>query len=140
MRSHFLSALVLALLHAGALAQSFNIDLNGGTGSAGAGVPAATFGAAANQPGTWNNAPTGVATAVPLVNLAGTATSATLTRSSGALAYSFNNTLTTGDFELLMDDIDCPPSPFTYTLNNLIPGAYRVYTYGLEPCGTPTFL
>jgi hypothetical protein len=115
--------------------QSLNIDLNLAAG-AGSGAPAATFGGAASQPGTWNAVTAGGGTGViALVDLAGGATAATVQRSgSAAFAYQFNNANTSGDTEKLMDDLDDPsPGPITYTFAGLTPGKYRVYTYAWAP-------
>jgi hypothetical protein len=123
-----------------ALGQSFNVDLNAAAG-AGAGVPAATFGAAAGQAGVWNDAPTGAAAAVPLVDLTGAATASTLTRGAGIFSFAFNNPNTSGDVQALLDDIDCPAAfPYTYTFTGLAAGGYTVYTYAFEPCGSPALL
>jgi hypothetical protein len=139
MRPPLLCTLALVTMTAAAAGQSFNIDIDDAAGTA-AGVPSTAFGAAANQPGTWNSAPAGAAAPLTLVDLAGAATTVTLTRSGVPAAYSFNNPSTSGDFEKLMDDIDCPLSPFTYTFAGLVPGSYRVYTYAFEPCGNLTYL
>jgi hypothetical protein len=124
----------LGLCAVSVCAQSFNIDLNA-TAGIGSGVPASTFGAAASQPGTWNGVAAGAATTpIALNDLANVATPATIQRSGAAALYQFNNTNTTGDTELLMDDLDDPsPGPLTYTFAGLTPGKYRVYTYAWAP-------
>ena len=62
-----------------ASAQGINVDV--GTANA---VPAATFGAAAAQPGVWNLMPyMNVGAPMPLVNLAGAATPVTVTLTAG---------------------------------------------------------
>src|SRR6185436_7676061 len=89
-----------------ALAQSFNIDIDTTVaGSSGLGVPAATFGAAAAQPGTWNSFAGAVATSINLVDLTGAPTGVTLSRDvvTGG-NFNFDNTNTTGDHQLLLDD------------------------------------
>jgi hypothetical protein len=106
--------------------QSFNIDMGNGNP-----VPSAGFGGAANQPGTWNQfAVTGP---IPLVDLAGAATAVTCrcTAAAGWLGFSSNNPSTTGDDELLLDDISDGLQGFDIV--GLQAGTYEVYTYVWAP-------
>lgn len=121
----------LACVVAPAIAQSMNIDINSPTG-AGSGVPSSSFGAAASMPGVWNSvAPTGTGP-FTLVNLAGSAVPATLSRGGAAVDSMFNSGQTSGDHEKLLDDYQLisgvNPSS-TITITGLIPGAYQVFTY-----------
>ena len=121
----------LACAVTSAHAQSLNIDINSPSG-AGSGVPSSSFGAAAGQPGVWNSvAPTGTGP-FALLNLAGSVTSVTLSRSGAAVDSMFNSGQTSGDHEKLLDDYQLisgvNPSS-TITLAGLIPGLYQVTTY-----------
>ncbi len=117
------STVLLGALASAAAAQSFNVDL-GNLGT----PPATSYGAAAGQPGLWNDVPTlGVQ---QLNNLAGTLTPATITVASAA-NFTFDNLGTFGDDEALMDDILDLPTNITIT--GLAPGAYTVFTYAWAP-------
>src|SRR5262245_31287379 len=59
-----------------------NVDMNR-TSMSGAGVPSSTYGAAADQPGFWNNFLVGGAATINLSGLTGAPTGATLTRVDG---------------------------------------------------------
>jgi hypothetical protein len=110
-------------------AQSLNIDINSTYG-----VPASTF-AAAGLAGTWNLVPPTGTTPNPLVDLAGAATSATMTYGGGSGgAFSFDNLATTGNDQALLDDAQDPViPPAVWTIGNLQAGTYTVYTYGWAP-------
>jgi hypothetical protein len=112
-----------ALLTAPLAAQSFNIDC--GTGF---GAPAATYGAAAGQPGTWNQKT--AAGATPLVNLAGAATPVTCGTAT-FISFSFNNATTNGDDQALLDDLS--DGLQTFTIAGLAAGTYDIYTYAWAP-------
>jgi hypothetical protein len=112
-----------ALLTAPLAAQSFNIDC--GTGFP---LPAATYGAAANQPGTWNDKT--AAGATPLVKLDGSASTVTCGTAT-FLSFSFNNATTSGNDEALMDDLS--DGLQTFTIAGLEAGTYDVYTYAWAP-------
>ncbi len=118
------SVATVALSVASAQAQSFNLD-----GGAPATPPSTTYGAGAMQPGVWNDCPQGVA-GQPLVNLFGAPTSVTVTTNAGA-DFMFDNAGTTGDDELLMDDLLDAPS--SVIISGLAPGTYTVYTYAWAP-------
>src|SRR5690554_4760941 len=60
-----------------------NVDINRTSGG-GAGVPASDYGAAAGQPGFWNNFLVGGPATINLSGLTGAPTGATLTRVNGA--------------------------------------------------------
>ena len=125
--------LVLALAPS-VRAQAINIDVNDFHGT-----PSSGFGAAAAQPGVWNNVPPTIAT-TPLVDLAGAATGASISVTGVAAAYQNNNAGTSGDDQALMDDISNPsPGGATWTISGLQPGAYILYTYGWAP-DNPVFV
>ena len=138
-----ISALALALgtslLATSANAQSFNIDFDTSVAAAaGDGAPAATFGAAANSPGTWNLMQGAVQTAFPnILGLSGAPTGVSFARSTAAGGdFAFNNLATTGNHELLLDDghdLSAPGPAVTYTFTGLSPGPYQVYTYAVAP-------
>ena len=117
-----------------AFAQNINVDV--GTFYA---APSSGYGAGANQPGPWNTVDPsllGVAQALPL-DTAGNACSATLKLVSGTpFDFHFNNALTTGDDELLLDDGqdgDLSPNNNSWQFAGLAPGRYRLMTYAWSP-------
>lgn len=122
-----LSALALG---APALGQGFNIDLGGNQTF---GVPANTYGAAALQPGEWNDVQT-FASFQTLIDLTGASTAVTFTDlGTGVQDYESDNAGTSGDDEALMDDftdLGCAVGDATaYTISGLADGDYQVYTY-----------
>lgn len=121
-----------------AMGQSFNIDIGTATfGAAGFGPPDAAFGGAADQPGFWNNMTGTLTLPVTLNDLNGTATTATLTRSSGGGGnYAAANSNTTHGYNQLLDDaqdINAAGGIVTYTIGSLSPGNYVVYVYAIAP-------
>lgn len=111
-----------------ALAQASNIDIHNFYGT-----PSSALGAAASQPGVWNAVPA-TAAVTPLVDLAGSATSATISVSGLAVGYNFDNAGTAGDDQALMDDISDPsPSGATWTISGLLAGNYVLITYAWAP-------
>ncbi len=123
----------VGFLAAGTRGQSFNIDCNVAAG-VGAGVPTDAFAGAALQAGRWNNIGVGTGP-FALVDLAGAGTGVTLSRTNGTL-FNFNNANTSGDFQLLFDDIHdlgAAPGASTYTISGLFPGVYSVFVYAIAP-------
>jgi len=107
-----------------ATAQSFNVD----AGLIGA-PPSATYGAAASQPGTWNQV-LSAQVAQPLNGLAGSPTAVTI--STGALGdFYFLNLGPTGDAALLMNDYN--DGAQMVVVSGLAAGSYTVYTYAWAP-------
>ena len=102
-------------LTAGALAQSFNVDIGriGYSWEEGVLPPSAAFGGAAGQPGEWNEVGTVWTATVPLVGLDGAQTNVTLTRSLFGVIESRPTFSTTGDCEALLDDAQVSSSPLT---------------------------
>jgi hypothetical protein len=120
------------------MGQSFNVDLDTTVVGNGDGGPSDAFGAAAGSPGRWNILEGTVTLNIPLLNLNGTPSGATLTRSSAAGGnFAFNKADTSGDFAFLLDDAQdlsgAPASTVNYTFNGLTPGLYHVYTYAVAP-------
>src|SRR5688572_28798693 len=114
-----------------ASAQSFNLDM--GTWNA---APSATFGAAANQPGTWNQIDCNFAGPIALVDLAGASTGVTIERTGGNGAnFHHDHPGTSGEDHLLLDDAEDLIAPSTWTIRGLAPGAYEVTTYAWAPDG-----
>jgi hypothetical protein len=129
-------ALVLALLVPGtAHAQCFNLDF--GTKF---GTPPASYGAAAAQPGFWNEVdPKLNVTVYPLRDLGGTTSPATM-RLVWPLGATYGSTHAalgvSGDDQKLLEDFWRLAGVYGYTwvvaFKDLEPGIYRVYTYCWE--------
>jgi hypothetical protein len=110
-----------------ASSQNFNVDFGNGFG-----IPSNTFGAAANQPGFWNNI-SAAATAQPLSDLAGSPTTVTLSLiadnymgSSGTSAGHTGNLLALLDDNFFSTDTD----PWSLSISGLSNGTYNFYYYG----------
>lgn len=114
-----------------AMAQSFNVDVNNTTG-AGAGVPSLGYGAAAGalmSTQSWFNMASGSS-----FNL-GSGVTCNWTGGTMTL-FSFQNTGTLGNDELLMDDlydIGGAGQSRTATLTGLANGTYRLWIYAWAP-------
>jgi len=146
-------AIALVLSSPFAAAQSFNIDVGDDPIASTFGAPAATFGAAATQPGFWNALTDGAGgvnipppTSVPwyvatLSDLSGTptsvATSCVVNATSNSVAdFEFDNPATSGDNQALMDDcgdVGGVGSTATWTISGLQNGSYDVYVYAWAP-------
>ncbi len=139
-----LTAVATAALGASAALAQFvggvNVDFNTATGP-GAGQPSILFGGAAGQGGYWNplNPPYTSGSSQTVRNLGNSANAVTCTftlTGAGTGTYSFNNTNTTGDVELLMDDVHDlggTSASARYSLTTFAPGVYEVYTYATAP-------
>ena len=134
------AALLAAALVAGpatAFPQSFNIDI----GAVASGQPASSYAGAGNQPGHWNGIDaSSVGVSFVIDDLAGVPTGITVSYQlvgNGQGNFQFNAPATTGDDELLMDDlmdIGNGTSITAWTFLNMTPGAiYDVYTYAWAP-------
>ncbi|MCA9305676.1 MAG: PEP-CTERM sorting domain-containing protein [Phycisphaerales bacterium] len=132
-----LGAAVVALAGTAASASSLiNIDFGTQFGTPGAG-----HGAAAAQPGIWN-AITATTGSVPLNDIAGAPSGASIALPAGNFAFSFNNAGTSGDFEALLDDgldLGAAPATDTFVVTGLAAGNYQVYVYAWAPDST-TFI
>ncbi len=128
---------VSALLATSLVAQSFNLDVGSIVpGGAGSGTPAPTYGAAAHQPGTWNWLANVSAGPFALSDLSGAATGVVCTRNDGMGGlFGFNNLMTTGYFQSLMDDGHAAAAgmSMSYRFTGLAPGRYVVFTYAWAP-------
>jgi hypothetical protein len=115
-----------------AFAQSFNMDI--GIDNA---VPSNTYGGAAGQTGPWNMFDVDQVFS-NLVDVAGNTTNVSCTESGAASGnYYSDNTGTSGDHELLLDDIqdlgNISTNKTTYTISGLADGTYDVYFYAWTP-------
>ncbi len=123
----FLSVALVAGSRASAQTMSFNLDIGAGA------VPADTYAAAAAQPGHWM----GVAAdtpfvSIPLTNIHGAATLATLNYNSGFDFYA-DNPNTSGDDAALFDDTQGAFAVSYWDFANLRPGDYEVWSYAWAP-------
>ena len=117
-----------------AAATPFNIDY--GTHF---GTPSSAYGAAANQPGFWNNPLAGTTTPQQLRDLSGALTAVTIAMGSPQLEFFADHPLTAGDDEALMDDaVDLFGRATGFTIANLPAGPYDIFTYAWAP-DDPTF-
>ncbi len=129
------SIVALLALAGQAMGQSFNVDLNNASG-AGSGAPATTFAGTLGQTGTWNAITPGSSGVVTLVNLNGTVSGVTLTKSGNGSASSASVSGATTDYGRLFWDYSMG---FTQsgnnqvTLNGMAPGLYRVAVYAYLP-------
>ncbi len=115
-----------------AFAQSINIDVGFNVTYP---LPASTFGAGAVQPGVWNDVTGQTSTPQPLVDLQGNPIIPEIYRFGINGTFDFNNPLTSGNDQNLMDDCYDPGTlqASYWFVTDLDPGQYRVYTYGMAP-------
>ena len=112
-----------------AWSQSFNIDL--GTQF---GAPSPGYGAAASQPGFWNERNGFEDETATLVSVKGEKTAVTLVPSLPFGQAGFDFPGTTGDDQALLDDyFDLHSVPATFEIRGLAAGTYAVYTYAWAP-------
>jgi hypothetical protein len=131
LRSSLLTPALALTLAASAAAQNFNIDIGATTGNV---LPSAAFGAGAARPGTWTTAKVQIGTPSALTDVSGGATAVTMVMSAGTLITSTLNLVgATADNVALMTDIQDPATTATWTINNLAPGGYDIYTYAMAP-------
>ena len=113
------------------LGQSVNIRF--GTAAT---TPSANY-AAAGQAGTWNSLLlTPEYAQQPLVNLQGAPIAAQYYQAGSASVLTFNNPLTSGDDEKLMDNMMLStnsPTDGCFWVVNLTPGPYEVTIYAMTP-------
>jgi len=115
--------------------QSLNVDINRTTGS-GNGVPSSSYGAAAGQPGVWNDVATGTSGTVTLVGLDGASSGVTLTRGGNGGGSSGSVSGASADYGKLLWDYQYGfqvGGLAQATLNGLDPGLYRLYVYAYLP-------
>lgn len=131
-------ALITATLAActAAQAQTFNIDIDNGGAPFGAGVPANSFGGAAETPGYWNDIDNVPGLTTVLRGLNGALTGASLQTTGTVIVQSANDGQASGEFAKLMEDgwqtVGSSDS-ITCTITGLQAGAYFVFTYGDPP-------
>jgi hypothetical protein len=120
-------------------ADKYNIDFNKTSGN-GAGVPANTYGGAANQPGFWNSITSASAGTTQLKNLDGSNSFVTLTRDVTQPFLDANDGAYTGEAATLMEDYQGASgvAQMQYTLNDMPSGLYAVYVYAKRPGSTQT--
>lgn len=106
-------------------AQAINIDL--GQSVAPGSIPPATYGAAAGQAGVWNQISPGLPAVIPLLDVAGLATSASFHRPASWAHSSMLPGAPLGDQALLGDSVEIDYA--TFLISGLSPGNYLVYTY-----------
>lgn len=119
------AAIVAGVVAAPARAQSIYIDF--GVGS----PPSASYAAAAGTPGFWNEMPM-PSTVVPLLGLAGEATSATWAAFNCDTNATTDFPNTTGDDDALLDDwiyADCAFDLPRMDIVGLLPGEYLMFAY-----------
>ena len=117
--------LALLVLGSSVSAQDLNIDFG-----ANAGAPAMGH-AGAGMAGEWNTL--GFPLAGSLVDTSGVAVPATVTTLSSQIEFSFDNLLTSGDDEALMDDGFDPGLSDSLVFSGLEDGLYSVFTYAWAP-------
>lgn len=134
MNRHAVSALVAiagtACIHAGAHAQSFNVDLGVQSGN-GSGAIASTF-AACGKPGAWNVIFPTTRQDATLLDTTGATTGVTLAKPVGVTAVVPFANADTGDFGKLMTDgfqVNTVNDQDHYTFDGLAEGRYLVYIY-----------
>jgi len=137
MHTMIAAGVVSASLAGAAHGQGFNIDY-GLAFSA----PSDSYGAASGQTGFWNDLGGSNTAPIALADLNGNATNVTIQNVNGNAAFSFNNALTSGDDEALMDDLldlGAAVQTDTFIIAGLAAGEYDVYTYAWAP-DSSTFL
>src|SRR5262245_52694312 len=112
-----------------AMAQSFNIDFGNTLQGPGFGSPAANYGAASGQIGTWQSINAATAnTPILLDGLDGTPTTVTLTSLNTVQGFgaTANGAPGANDALLLNDALDLgfPGTQHAFTINNLANGMY----------------
>lgn len=130
---HALALAANVFLCSASTAQSVNVDFGAPTSTFGS--PTNSYGAASAQVGFWNAMNPPSPSILYLLNGSMTFTKV-VPYGSGFSAFEFQNPLTSGDDEALMDDgakLAGPTSSYTVQINGLQNGAYYVYTYAMAP-------
>ena len=106
-----------------------NIDV--GTGSP---APSPSFSGATTQKGYWNALDGAASSSGVLFNKDSMQTRVTISLTGSHQNFWYNNPGTSGDDELLLDDVqDLLPGPTTWSFSGLPPGSYRVTVYSWTP-------
>jgi hypothetical protein len=123
----------------GQFAGGVNIDFNAAAG-AGAGQPTILYAGAAAQGGYWNplNPPYTGGTGATVRDLGNSVNAVTCSfvTATATGSFAFNNALTSGDEELLLDDghnLGGAGGSALYAIGSFAPGVYEVYTYAVAP-------
>lgn len=126
--NRLIATAVIALVCGPASAQSINIDFGSD-----AGQPDVEFLGAANQDGVWNTISPSPGVPVALLDLAGNATSVTITTQMTTGAIPDDQIV--GDNEALLEDglFGNGDVVRTFTFDGLEDGAYTVLVYGFTP-------
>lgn len=128
------AVLALALTVPTAAAQSFNLDV-GMNLAALAGIPDASYGAAASQPGVWDGVMPSF-TAVALVDIDGTTPGVTVRSDATSTFNVFPGVMVPGSNQMLMEDFHLTPNlntASTWTFEGLADAEYTLYTYASDP-------
>ncbi len=130
-------ALSASAAHAGGAEFGINIDIDRPVPFI-ADLPSSTYGAAANQPGTWNLVRAAASGTTNLVGLTGLATGVQIQQfGSGNSNASCVGGIVQIDYSNLMCDyayaVTGVPDPLNYTIKFLPPGQYDVYVYASRP-------
>ena len=117
------------------MGQSLNVDINRASGS-GSGVPSSAYGAAAGQPGVWNDVAPGTSGTVTLVGLDGSSSGVTLTRGGNGGGDSGTVAGSSTDYGKLLWDYEYGfqvSGLAQVTFSGLDQGFYRLYVYAYLP-------
>jgi len=127
----FVSLAALVLLGGVARSQAFNINIIGPAQPPG---PSSSYGGAIGQAGKWNVF-SGTTTFSSLIDVSGTATNVFM-KNTGGNDNNFNNPLTTGDDESLLDNYTNSGGPgniYAFAIRDIAFGDYLVITYAWSP-------
>ncbi|MGE3180318.1 MAG: hypothetical protein AB7N71_01710 [Phycisphaerae bacterium] len=114
--------------------QSFNVDVDWVSGP-GSSAPTNAFQGAAGMAGYWNGIGSSSGGSYALRNLANQPTPVSVSRTGSANVIGASNAGISGDDERLLEDVLLGSNGTTlnFTISNLIPGDYALYTYALNP-------
>jgi hypothetical protein len=131
-RTSTLAFLLATMAGTPALAQSFNLNV----GTSQNHCPSNAYGAAANQPGFWLAVTTDNHPTVPLTDINGNPTPATISETGGNGDFAIFPSLWTGDDALLLSYAsDCGDigGSIIWTISGLQAGGYSIFTYAEAP-------
>jgi hypothetical protein len=120
---------VFLAVGAPALAQSFNVDIGSSTSYP---APSNSYGAAAAQPGVWQQVSANTGPPVALKDINNNNTSVQLSISGGNGDFQVI-TWAGDDGKLMNDAADLGGGSMTWTFSNLAAGSYTVFTYAEAP-------
>ena len=121
-----------------AFGQAFNVDYGSMFDQT---APSDSYGAAADQPGFWNDLPGFEFMPIALADVDGNVGKVTVLDAGGNAPFGFPNPKTIGDDGALMDDaLDLgADSQDVFVIAGLAPGTYEVYTYAWAP-DSPSYI